>query len=176
MQPIRSRSEPDNGEDNESEVLDNFLDATVISPSSWWRKKSTWRIGRDDRLEMPSSLESLLDDYNLALIVESPNTKLIRPRLDAILIQILSVVKEARQKSEIGRFGMSAILDAVSWGSRRRLCIAHDFQGCSYIVGCSVDYTLWYGSQQDLETNFIVVRSDVLMEEECWMPLAAMCK
>ncbi|KAJ8195537.1 hypothetical protein LV164_002383 [Aspergillus fumigatus] len=174
MQPIHSRLEPDSSEDHESEVLDDFLDATVISPSSWWRTKSTWRIGRDDRLEMPCSLERLLDDYNLALIAESPNSQLIRPRLDAILIQILSVVKETRQKSVNGKFGMSAILDAVSWGSRRRLCIAHDFQGCSYTVSCSVDYTLWYGNQQDLETNFIVVRSDVLMEDECWMPLAAM--
>ncbi|KAH2783378.1 hypothetical protein KXW19_005756 [Aspergillus fumigatus] len=174
MQPIHSRLEPDSSEDHESEVLDDFLDATVISPSSWWRTKSTWRIGRDDRLEMPCSLERLLDDYNLALIAESPNNQLIRPRLDAILIQILSVVKETRQKSVNGKFGMSAILDAVSWGSRRRLCIAHDFQGCSYTVSCSVDYTLWYGNQQDLETNFIVVRSDVLMEDECWMPLAAM--
>ncbi|KAF4151750.1 hypothetical protein CNMCM6936_001752 [Aspergillus lentulus] len=174
MQPMRSRSEPDNDKDNESEVLDDFLGATVISPSSWWRKKSTWHIGRNDRLEMPSSLERLLDDYNLALIVESPNAKLIRPRLDAILFQILSVVKEERQKSENGRFGMSAILDAVFWGSRHRLCIAHDFQSCSYIVGCTVDYALWYGSRQDLETNFVVVRSDMLMEDECWMPLAAM--
>ncbi|GFF95986.1 hypothetical protein IFM47457_10645 [Aspergillus lentulus] len=174
MQPMRSRSEPDNDKDNESEVLDDFLGATVISPSSWWRKKSTWHIGRNDRLEMPSSLERLLDDFNLALIVESPNAKLIRPRLDAILFQILSVVKEARQKSENGRFGMSAILDAVFWGSRHRLCIAHDFQSCSYIVGCTVDYALWYGSRQDLETNFVVIRSDMLMEDECWMPLAAM--
>ncbi|KAH2342154.1 hypothetical protein KXV29_002934 [Aspergillus fumigatus] len=174
MQPIHSRLEPDSSEDHKSEVLDDFLDATVISPSSWWRTKSTWRIGRDDRLEMPCSLERLLDDYNLALIAESPNSQLIRPRLDAILIQILSVVKETRQKSVNGKFGMSAILDAVFWGSRRRLCIAHDFQGCSYTVSCSVDYTLWYGNQQDLETNFIVVRSDVLMEDECWMPLAAM--
>ncbi|GIJ86922.1 hypothetical protein Asppvi_005820 [Aspergillus pseudoviridinutans] len=132
---------------------------------------------------MPRSLEMLLDDYNLALGVESPNPKLIRPRLDAILIHILSVVKEARQRSEnrnmrggsqSSRFGMSAILDAVSWGPRHRLCMAHDFEGCSYIVGCTVDYALWYGSRQDLETNFIVVRSDVLMEDECWMPLAAM--
>ncbi|GFF55194.1 hypothetical protein IFM58399_10009 [Aspergillus lentulus] len=174
MQPMRSRSEPDNDKDNESDVLDDFLEATVISPSSWWRKKSTWHIGRDDRLEMPSSLERLLDDYNLALIVESPNAKLIRPRLDAILIQILSVVKEARRKSGNGRFGISAILDAVFWGSRHRLCIAHDFQGCSYIVGCTVHYALWYGSRQDLETNFVVVRSNMLMEDECWMPLAAM--
>lgn len=56
MQPIHSRLEPDSSEDHESEVLDDFLDATVISPSSWWRTKSTWRIGRDDRLEMPWSL------------------------------------------------------------------------------------------------------------------------
>jgi hypothetical protein len=53
---MRSRSEIDNDKDNESDVLDDFLGATVISPSSWWRKKSTWHIGRDDRLEMPSSL------------------------------------------------------------------------------------------------------------------------
>jgi hypothetical protein len=127
----------------------------------------------------------LLDDYNLALGLESPNAKLIRPRLDSILIQILSVVKEARQRSEnrnmgggsqSSRFGMSAILDTVSWGSRHRLCIAHDFEGCSYIVSCTIDYALWYGSRQDLETNFIVLRSDVLMEDECWTPLAAMCK
>lgn len=56
MQPMRSRSEPDNDKDNESDVLDDFLGATVISPSSWWRKKSTWHIRRDDKLEMPSSL------------------------------------------------------------------------------------------------------------------------
>ncbi|GFF58627.1 hypothetical protein IFM51744_09627 [Aspergillus udagawae] len=141
MQPMRSGTEPDNDKDNESEVLDDFLGATVISPSSWWKKRSTWHIGRDDRLKMPSSLEILLDDYNLALGVESPNAKLIRPRLDSILIQTLSVVKEARQ---------------------------------SYIVGCTIDYALWYGSRQDLETNFIVHRSDVLMEDECWTPLAAM--
>lgn len=56
MQPMGSRSEPDIDKDNESEVLDDFLGATVISPSSWWRKKRTWHIGRNDRLKMPSCL------------------------------------------------------------------------------------------------------------------------
>jgi hypothetical protein len=57
---MRSRSEPDKDKDkdkdNESEVLDDFLGATVITPSSWLKKKSTWHIGRNDRLKMPSCL------------------------------------------------------------------------------------------------------------------------
>ncbi|KAF7157755.1 hypothetical protein CNMCM6106_003738 [Aspergillus hiratsukae] len=105
---------------------------------------------------MPSCLERLLDDYNLALIVEAPNPQLIRPRLDSILIQILSAVKEARQRSE---------------NTSPR---THEFEGSRYVVGCTVDYALWYGSRQDLETNCIVVRNDELMKDECLMPLAAM--
>ncbi|RAH58425.1 hypothetical protein BO85DRAFT_512522 [Aspergillus piperis CBS 112811] len=97
-------------------------------------------------VQIPKNLETLLEDFALGLGSGDCDTRLIRPRLSAILMVLLA---------------KKIILPPVT-----------DFE--TDTVEITMHFLLLYGCRPTLDTNVIVLRKQTIFPDEGWGVLAAM--
>ncbi|PYI11647.1 hypothetical protein BO78DRAFT_443813 [Aspergillus sclerotiicarbonarius CBS 121057] len=125
--------------------------------------------------------ELLMDDFSLALNTGEYNERLIRPRVDAILFQLLGSVKKENRTSghnitsgpgsTFNDDDTSTISAAPCWASETKLSLAPFIEAEHTLT---VDFTLRYGQNPAFDTNLVVLRKKTLLYDEGWGVLAAM--
>ena len=100
-------------------------------------------------------VESHLKNYELAVGKSSPDDILIRLRTDAILLHVLSALKIEKEAKIGGKSCALSVLESLRLDFQQVISVPF---GKNHSPHRIVDYILWYGNMEDLETNLVIVR------------------
>ncbi|KAL2827173.1 hypothetical protein BDW59DRAFT_179191 [Aspergillus cavernicola] len=175
--------------DSHAKVDDDFLEFCNVAPNTNRQSvKEIWRLDSNQasRIQIPSWLTSLLQDYTLALAVESSVPFLVRFRVDAILHHTLAMAKERTLEGANAEHGLvlsltpddiTSLFETLFWGYQQVICLPHTFATKGDVLECAADYVLWYGDQRKLETNLVLIQAEEPIDghgDQCLPVLAAM--
>ncbi|KAL2825326.1 hypothetical protein BDW59DRAFT_161803 [Aspergillus cavernicola] len=128
---------------------------------------SIWHLKPEERRNVPDHLRAMLVDYALALGDTNDDEAAIRARVDAILLTTLA----AKKRQEFGQYGegkgkgkrtstqSQGSFKSLHWKFEKSIKFPWRYKGKPHLISGRVDYTLWYGSPEEAETNMVVVEA-----------------
>ncbi|KAF9885513.1 hypothetical protein FE257_012840 [Aspergillus nanangensis] len=147
--------------DQAKDTISRLLRRLNLSSSPTGLEKWLWKTNQENlEFLMPESFENLMEDFVLAILPTSANSASIRPRLDAICLQLLAVTRKNQRK---------AVIETPYWRSNSTITSPVD-----PVLKTSVDYILWYGPREEWSTQLVIIRRDRLIHDESWAALPAM--
>ncbi|KAL3462380.1 hypothetical protein BJX64DRAFT_288500 [Aspergillus heterothallicus] len=149
------------GEDGESLAIGAFED-NMLEPIFGVREGNPatqiLRLNENERVCLPIPLEVVLADFAKATQRSAQNEFLIRSRLDAILyLTLADSHRSALYGHDLITPAVGQHIDSVSWATEKHISQNIVYQNSCSNPNGSMDYTLWWGSPDDLETNIVVV-------------------
>ncbi|KAL2845263.1 hypothetical protein BJY01DRAFT_247739 [Aspergillus pseudoustus] len=117
-------------------------------------------ISRNEMICIPIPLEPVLDNFERATRRSNQNETIMRSRLDIMLyLTLANEQRSAFYGHDLITPAVAQHMDEVSWAPEK-----HISQNVTYNNACRnlngvMDYTLWWGIADDLETNLVVVEA-----------------
>ncbi|KAL4782579.1 hypothetical protein BJX76DRAFT_358841 [Aspergillus varians] len=143
-------------------------------------RTQTWYLPASERRGMPSHLRQMLADWDEAFRGADQNEQVIQGRLNSIVVAILA----AKRREEYGHHGAGkgsnkrtsteslTQYKSLRWALERPLTFKWKIKGkMTEIQGC-MDFALWYGSRENVETNMVVVEAKRLHNASLGVPQA----
>lgn len=101
------------------------------------------------------------------------NEQVIRGRLNSIVVSILA----AKRREQHGQHGATSTeplpqYKSLRWALERTLTFNWRINGKMTKIQGRMDFALWYGSRQDVETNMVVVEAKRLHDASSGVPQA----
>lgn len=109
-------------------------------------------------------------DITLMFSIEATKSNAIRPRVDWILVSLTAIVRKKDQLYSNSSPPSHHVYEAPYWHFKTTLATGSGDQA----IQTPVDHVLWYGARADWDTNLVVVRSNSLLDGECWAALPSM--
>ncbi|KAL4787646.1 hypothetical protein BJX76DRAFT_354125 [Aspergillus varians] len=119
-----------------------------------------WALRHEDLVCKPVVLSRVLDDFQAAVGNSQENEALIRTRLSAILL--LTLADEKRPASSHSNSVPPIVaqnIQGVFWGFEKQIAKKINYKNAHHNLNGFLDYCLWWGSPDDLETNLVVVEA-----------------
>ncbi|KAJ5959355.1 uncharacterized protein N7479_006505 [Penicillium vulpinum] len=116
----------------------------------------------DEKVSLPSYLESLLADYELATGDSPPNEALLRSRIDVIVLSTLAKMKlesVSNPRLSIGSVLSTDTIKSLHLQFERSIKRPWQTKDKRFLLSGVVDYSLWFGTPQDYETNLVMVQA-----------------
>ncbi|KAL4921506.1 hypothetical protein BDW62DRAFT_198074 [Aspergillus aurantiobrunneus] len=158
---------------NHNGIDNSLLDLYRIKPSSSCHSKTIWHLNPRRSCRVPAHLDTLLEDYQLALTPAAvgadaqthfiPTVHVnIRPRVHVILHLMLAEAKKRALESPGPDLNANVAerFRTLFWGYEQVIAFPESFQMEGSVLHCKIDYILWYGCQQHLDTNLVIVRAE----------------
>ncbi|KAL3460129.1 hypothetical protein BJX64DRAFT_290610 [Aspergillus heterothallicus] len=125
----------------------------------------TWYLAASERRGVSSHLRRMLADWDMVFRGTDQNEQVIRGRLNSIVVSILA----AKKREEYGQHGAGngsnkrtsteslAQYKSLCWALEKPLTFKWKIKGKMTEIRGRMDFALWYGSREDVETNLVVV-------------------
>ena len=115
----------------------------------------------------------MLADWDEAYTGADQNEQVIRGRLNSIVVSILAA-KRGKQRGQHGATSneLNPQYKSLRWALERTLNFNWKIKGKMTKIQGRVDFALWYGSREDVETNMVVVEAKRLDEAGLGVPQA----
>ncbi|KAJ5603654.1 hypothetical protein N7537_006610 [Penicillium hordei] len=115
-----------------------------------------------EMVPLPGHLEIVLDDYALATGGSPANEAMLRSRIDAIMLCTLAMMKREcvyNPRLSTGSIQSTDSIRSLHLQFERSIKTPWKVEGTEYLLSGVVDYSLWFGTPQNYETNLVMVEA-----------------
>ncbi|KAL3492727.1 hypothetical protein BJX62DRAFT_202234 [Aspergillus germanicus] len=121
------------------------------------------KISRKELICLPIPLETVLSDFESATRGSKDNETKMRSRLDVIFyLTHADTQRSAYYRNELLTPRVAQHIDEVHFATEKQISQSITYQQAQCHLNGFMDYTLWWGHRDDLETNLVVVVAKAL--------------
>ncbi|KAL3452135.1 hypothetical protein BJX65DRAFT_303847 [Aspergillus insuetus] len=132
----------------------------VVPVSEATRDSSILKINRKELICLPIPLESVLSDFASATRGFKDNETKMRSRLDVIFyLTHGDTQRSAYYRNELITPRVAQHINEVHFATEKQISQSITYEQAQRNLNGFMDYTLWWGHRDDLETNIVVVEA-----------------